>query len=67
MSRDAFVLKKRQNVLNQEGFKQGFFEVQDAGSQLIAPYLDIRPGMSVIDACAGAGGKTLHVAALLTK
>jgi 16S rRNA (cytosine967-C5)-methyltransferase len=61
----AFVLKKRQNILNQEGFKQGFFEVQDAGSQLIAPYLDIRPGMSVIDACAGAGGKTLHVAALL--
>jgi 16S rRNA (cytosine967-C5)-methyltransferase len=62
---DAFVLKKRQNVLNQEGFKQGFFEVQDAGSQLIAPYLDIHPGMSVIDACAGAGGKTLHIAALL--
>jgi 16S rRNA (cytosine967-C5)-methyltransferase len=61
----AFVLKKRQNILNQEGFKQGFFEVQDAGSQLIAPYLDIRPGMSVIDACAGAGGKTLHVAALV--
>jgi 16S rRNA (cytosine967-C5)-methyltransferase len=61
----AFILKKRQNILNQEGFKQGFFEVQDAGSQLIAPYLDIRPGMSVIDACAGAGGKTLHVAALL--
>lgn len=61
----AFTLKKRQNVLNQEGFKHGFFEVQDAGSQLIAPYLDIKPGMSVIDACAGAGGKTLHIAALL--
>ena len=61
----ALVLKKRQNVLNQEAFKQGFFEVQDAGSQLIAPYLDIQPGHSVIDACAGAGGKTLHIAALL--
>ena len=65
MAADALVLEKRQNVLNLDAFKQGFFEVQDAGSQLIAPYLDIRPGMSVIDACAGAGGKTLHIAALL--
>jgi 16S rRNA (cytosine967-C5)-methyltransferase len=62
---DALTLKKRQNVTGMEAFKQGLFEVQDAGSQLIAPYLDIRPGMSVIDACAGAGGKTLHIAALL--
>ncbi|MCF2505877.1 RsmB/NOP family class I SAM-dependent RNA methyltransferase [Dyadobacter sp. CY107] len=62
---NALVLKRRQNVLNQEVFKQGFFEVQDVGSQLIAPYLDIQPGHSVIDACAGAGGKTLHIAALL--
>ncbi|MCE7064723.1 RsmB/NOP family class I SAM-dependent RNA methyltransferase [Dyadobacter sp. CY326] len=62
---DALILNKRQNVLNQEAFKQGFFEVQDVGSQLIAPYLDIQPGQSVIDACAGAGGKTLHIAALL--
>lgn len=62
---DAVILKKRQNVFGQESFKEGFFEVQDAGSQLIAPYLDVQPGLSVIDACAGAGGKTLHIAALL--
>lgn len=62
---DALVLKKRQHVTGMDAFKKGYFEVQDAGSQLIAPYLDIRPGMSVIDACAGAGGKTLHIAALL--
>jgi len=62
---DALVLKKRMNVSGLESFKNGFFEVQDAGSQLIAPYLDVRPGMSVIDACAGAGGKSLHLAALL--
>lgn len=61
----ALILKKRQNVAKHEFFKQGFFEVQDAGSQLIAPYLDIKPGLSVIDACAGAGGKSLHLAALL--
>ena len=40
-------------------------EIQDAGSQAIAPLLEVEPGMRVIDACAGAGGKTLHLAALM--
>lgn len=62
---EALALKKRINVSGLESFKNGFFEVQDAGSQLIAPYLDVHAGMSVIDACAGAGGKSLHLAALL--
>lgn len=44
-------------------FKEGLFEQQDAGSQRVAAALDARPGMRVIDACAGAGGKTLHIAA----
>jgi 16S rRNA (cytosine967-C5)-methyltransferase len=61
----AIILKRRRNVSGIDAYKMGFFEVQDAGSQLIAPYLDVKPGMSVIDACAGAGGKTLHLAALL--
>ncbi len=61
----AIILKKRQNVFGQETFKKGHFEVQDAGSQLIAPFLDIKPGQTVIDACAGAGGKTLQIASLL--
>ncbi|NMH64066.1 RsmB/NOP family class I SAM-dependent RNA methyltransferase [Shewanella salipaludis] len=46
-----------------ESFKAGWFEQQDAGSQLVAAALDAKPGMRVIDACAGAGGKTLHIAA----
>ena len=62
---NAVILKKRKNVSGIDAYKMGLFEVQDAGSQLIAPYLDVKPGMSVIDACAGAGGKTLHLAALL--
>ncbi|MCE7039345.1 RsmB/NOP family class I SAM-dependent RNA methyltransferase [Dyadobacter sp. CY312] len=62
---NALTLKKRKNVSGIDAYKLGFFEVQDAGSQLIAPYLDVKPGMSVVDACAGAGGKTLHLAALL--
>jgi 16S rRNA (cytosine967-C5)-methyltransferase len=40
------------------------FEVQDAASQTVAPFMKVEPGMRVIDACAGAGGKTLHLAAL---
>lgn len=62
---DALVLEERQNVFATPEFKQGLFEVQDAGSQAVAPFLDIGPGMRVIDACAGAGGKTLHLAALM--
>ncbi|MCW1883693.1 RsmB/NOP family class I SAM-dependent RNA methyltransferase [Luteolibacter flavescens] len=44
---------------------EGVVEIQDAGSQKIAPLLDVEPGMRVIDACAGAGGKALHLAALM--
>jgi len=62
---DALVLKQRQNVFRLPAFKEGLFEVQDASSQRIAPFLNIEPGMRVIDACAGAGGKTLHIASLL--
>ena len=60
---DALVLNERQNVFKTKAFKNGFFEVQDASSQLVAPYLEVEPGMRVIDTCAGAGGKTLHLAA----
>lgn len=46
-------------------FREGLFEQQDAGSQEIAPFVQAEPGMRVIDACAGSGGKTLHLAALM--
>ncbi|MEP2668155.1 MAG: RsmB/NOP family class I SAM-dependent RNA methyltransferase [Cyclobacteriaceae bacterium] len=62
---DAMILTKRMNVFGSQSFKQGLFEVQDAGSQLIAPFLRVEPGMRVIDACAGAGGKTLHLSSLM--
>ena len=62
---DALILQKRSNISKTELYKNGFFEVQDAGSQLIAPFLDVKPGMRVIDACAGAGGKSLHLSALM--
>jgi 16S rRNA (cytosine967-C5)-methyltransferase len=62
---EAIVLLKRQNIFSSPSFKEGYFEVQDASSQLVAPWLDVKPGMRVIDACAGGGGKTLHMAALM--
>lgn len=61
----ALKLKERANVFQTELFKEGWFEVQDASSQLVAELLDVKPGMRVVDACAGAGGKTLHLASLM--
>lgn len=62
---NALQLRKRQNVFTTSLFKDGLFEIQDAGSQLIAPFLNVEAGQKVIDACAGAGGKALHLAALM--
>lgn len=61
----ALVLTKRANVFATEAFKQGRFEVQDASSQLVSLMLAPKPGERVIDACAGAGGKTLHLSSLM--
>lgn len=61
----AVKLSKRKNVFITQTFKKGFFEVQDAASQLVAPLLDVKPGLRVVDACAGAGGKSLHIASMM--
>ena len=62
---DALILTERANVFLTDAFKDGLFEVQDASSQLVAYFLDVKPGMRVVDTCAGAGGKTLHLASLM--
>ncbi|WP_010518934.1 RsmB/NOP family class I SAM-dependent RNA methyltransferase [Croceivirga radicis] len=61
----ALELPERKNVFTTVAFKEGLFEVQDASSQLVAPFLEVSPGQKVVDACAGAGGKTLHLATLM--
>jgi len=61
----ALRLKERANVFKTEAFASGWFEVQDASSQLVAEFLDVKPGMKVIDTCAGAGGKSLHLSNLM--
>ena len=62
---DALLLVRRQNVFQTKAFKNGLFELQDFSSQQVAAMLAPQPGMRVVDACAGGGGKTLHLAALM--
>lgn len=62
---DAIILDQRTNVFSTELFKNGLFEVQDLASQLVAQQLQLQTGLRVIDACAGAGGKTLHISSIM--
>lgn len=62
---DALMLEEHYNVFQLPEFKEGLFEVQDAASQTIGHFANPKPGMRIIDACAGGGGKTLHLAALI--
>jgi 16S rRNA (cytosine967-C5)-methyltransferase len=56
---------KRGPLFNTDAFRDGGFELQDEGSQLIGFLLDPKPKQKVVDFCAGAGGKTLQLAALM--
>lgn len=58
----GIVFEARTNFFNLEAFKQGRFEVQDEGSQLLANLVQAKPGEHVLDYCAGSGGKTLAIA-----
>lgn len=62
---EALVLPRHQNVFALPEFRLGYFEVQDAASQAVSLAMQVRPGLRVVDACAGSGGKSLHLAALM--
>lgn len=64
-AKNALTLVKRQNIFKTSAFTEGRFEVQDPGSQLIVEFLDVKPGLRVVDACAGAGGKSLYLSNLM--
>ncbi|VVB59444.1 tRNA (cytosine(49)-C(5))-methyltransferase [uncultured archaeon] len=64
-SPDALRIMEKTNVFKLSSFRAGFFEVQDTASQLVSRILDPQSGMRVVDACAGEGSKTLHIAALM--
>jgi 16S rRNA (cytosine967-C5)-methyltransferase len=57
----AVVLDEPVSVARLPGFQEGRVSVQDAGAQIAARLLDVRPGMRVLDACAAPGGKTGHL------
>lgn len=50
-----------------KAFQKGWIEIQDEGSQLIAHLCGVKPGMQVLDYCAGAGGKTLALAGAMMR
>ncbi|MEA3435805.1 MAG: 16S rRNA (cytosine(967)-C(5))-methyltransferase RsmB [Thermodesulfobacteriota bacterium] len=57
--------KPNSSIPEIKSFKDGWFVVQDEAAQLITLLLDVRPGDTVLDACAGLGGKTGHIAQLM--
>ena len=64
-SPEGIHLEKRSNLFSLDLFREGWFELQDEGSQVISLLLDPKPTWRVADVCAGGGGKTLHLAALM--
>lgn len=63
---DALVIKGARGPLERlPGFDEGLWQAQDAGAQALDRLLGVRPGMKVLDLCAGAGGKTGHLTALM--
>jgi 16S rRNA (cytosine967-C5)-methyltransferase len=64
-ARQGVTLEGRESAFRTQAFARGDFEMQDEASQMIAEIAAPPPGSLVIDACAGAGGKTLGLAGLL--
>ena len=61
----GLTVPRRINTFTLQAFKDGLFEVQDEGSQILPLLIDPKPTAKVLDACAGAGGKTLEFSALM--
>lgn len=61
----GLTLERRANVFRTRGFREGYLEMQDEASQLAALLCAPKPGEVAVDGCAGAGGKTLALAALM--
>lgn len=60
---DGLIVPDGKGLAGTAAFRSGLFEVQDEGAQLASLMVDARPGQQVMDLCAGAGGKTLAMAA----
>lgn len=62
---ETIIIAQRINLFSSTIFQDGLVEVQDYASQQVAWFVDPKPGERIIDACAGAGGKALHLACIM--
>lgn len=62
---EALEIPEPYGLFRTQAYLDGWFEQQDLASQRVSITLRPQPGMRVVDACAGAGGKSLHIAALM--
>ncbi len=60
---EALIFEKNYRLTSTPWYRKGLFEMQDLHSQQVVKFAGVRPGQTVVDACAGAGGKTLQLAA----
>jgi 16S rRNA (cytosine967-C5)-methyltransferase len=60
------LIRPRRPIHRMQAFADGRFSVQDGAAQLISLLIEPRPGETILDACAGLGGKTTHIAQLMT-
>jgi 16S rRNA (cytosine967-C5)-methyltransferase len=65
ISSDGLIALKRFNIQTLQSFHDGWFEIQDEGSQLVSQIIAPKQGMTIIDGCAGAGGKSLHMSVIM--
>ncbi len=61
----GLIAERRFTAQSHQSYRDGLFEMQDEGSQILSMLVDPQPGETVVDACAGGGGKSLHMAALM--
>lgn len=64
-SQTGILFQERANLFDSDEFRDGLFEVQDEGSQIVCEMTEIKPSEIIWDVCAGAGGKSLAIAALM--
>lgn len=62
---ETLIVEHRKPIFTTQTYKKGWIELQDEGSQVVAWLVNPKPGKTVLDACAGGGGKTLHIATLM--
>ncbi|MDX2111944.1 MAG: RsmB/NOP family class I SAM-dependent RNA methyltransferase [Verrucomicrobiota bacterium] len=62
---DALRVYEHAAIFESTAFKEGQIEIQDIGSQAVAPFVLPQPGQRILDACAGQGGKTIHLATFM--